>query len=134
MRQIKASAGQTSVKRYKKMQRAIFLLIVTFSAAALFGCSGVFCLSQVIRLPRDAQPTGKCIAVLNNHTSHQRLLELVEIFEKDGCNVYGYMEAIVKVIILDFTDVALQKVNIHVATKSTKVQTLGELRMRGSTN
>ena len=67
-------------------------------------------MSPVLRLPRDAPTTGRYIAVLRDDTSHQRLLELVEILEKDGCKVFGYMEVAVKAIVLDLSYSTLQKV------------------------
>ena len=91
------------------MQRLALLVALL---AALCACY-VHCSRPVIRLPRDAETTGRYIAVLQEDTSHQRLLEIVEFLRdlSDGCKVYGYIEVAMKAIILDLSDDALQKVS-----------------------
>ena len=76
-------------------------------------CS-VHCMRPVIRVPRDAEKTGRYIAVLRQDTCHARLLEIVELLENssEGCVVYGYMEVAIKAIILDLTYDALQMVGL----------------------
>ena len=96
----------------RKMQRFVFVLFASLSAAALFASSGVHCMRPLLRLPRDAPTTGRYIAVLSDDTSHQRLLDLVEIFKKiPGCKVYTYMERVLKAIVVDLSNDALEKVN-----------------------
>ena len=87
------------------------LLLLAALSAALCACC-VQCLRPVIRLPRDAASTGRYIAVLEEDTSHARLLEIVQFLRNlpDGCVVYGYMEVATKAIVLDMSDSALQKV------------------------
>ena len=77
----------------------------------VFYVCGVQCLSPVIRVPRDAETTGRYIAVLQDGTSHERLLEIVELLRNyDNCKVYGYMEVTMGVIILELGDDVLQEV------------------------
>ena len=96
------------------MQRSVFLLVTALSAATLLGSSGVCSMRPVIRLPRDAETTGRHIVVLKDDTSHQQLLELVDKLEKEGCKVYSYMEVALKAIVLDLSYDALQKVRCAV--------------------
>ena len=90
------------------------LLLVALLAAFCACC--VHCSRPVIRLPRDAETTGRYIAVLQEDTSHQRLLEIVEFLRdlSDVCKVYGYIEVAMKAIILDLSDDALQKVTNYI--------------------
>ena len=87
------------------------LLVALF--AAFCACS-VRCSRPVIRLPRDAETTGRYIAVLQEDTSHQRLLEIVEYLRNfsDGCKVHGYIEVAMKAVIMDLSDDALHMVSI----------------------
>ena len=86
------------------------LLFVALFAA--FWACYVRGLRPVIRLPRDAETTGRYIAVLQEDTSHQRLLEIVEFLQNlsDGCKVHGYIEVTMKAVILDLSDDALYEV------------------------
>ena len=86
------------------------LLLVALFATFCACC--VHCSRPVIRLPRDAETTGRYIAVLQEDTSHQRLLEIVEYLRNfsDGCKVHGYIEVAMKAIILDLSYSALRKV------------------------
>lgn len=89
------------------MKYPLFLLIITISA-----CS-VSCSRPIIRVPRDAETTGLYIVVLQEDTSHERLLEVVELLRtnlSDGCKIHGYLDTVVKAVLLDLSYDALQKV------------------------
>ena len=91
------------------MQRQVVLLAALFAA---FCASSEQCLRPVIRVPRDAETTGSYIAVLQEDTSRERLLEIVELLQactKD-VRVHGYVEVAMKAIILDLSNDALQQV------------------------
>ena len=128
---IKGANYETNIRRNqarfanfssRKMQRFVFVLFASLSAAALFASSGVHCMRPLLRLPRDAPTTGRYIAVLSEDTSHQRLLDLVEIFKTiPGCRVYTYMDKVLKAIVVDLSDHALEKVNAR--TQAPRVLT-----------
>ena len=89
------------------------LLLLAALLAAFYVCC-VQCLRPVIRAPRDAETTGRYIAVLQDDTNHERLLEIVELLRNyDDCTVYGYMEVAIKVILLELSDDVLQEVFMH---------------------
>ena len=76
-------------------------------------CARCESLQSVIRLPRHVQGTGRYIAVFKDDTSHERLLEIVELLKKsEGCVVHDYMEVALKAIVLDLSDDAQQKVAV----------------------
>ena len=85
------------------------LLLALLAAVCL---SSVQCLKPVIRAPRDAETTGRFIAVLKETTSHERLLEIVGLLKTSpyGCKILGYTETAVKAIVLELSEGALQKV------------------------
>ena len=87
------------------------LFIVVLSIAAAFCICSVHCLQPVIRLPRDAEKTGRYIAVLTEDTSHQRMMEIVEMLQRiSDCQVHGYIEVAMKAIVLDLSEDTLKKV------------------------
>ena len=97
------------------MQLRSAILFVLLAAVCV--CS-VQCLKPVIRAPRDAEKTGRFIAVLKETTSHERLLEIVELLQTSpyGCKILGYTETAVKAIVLELSKDALQKVQIIMHT------------------
>ena len=102
---------------YGEMHRPLLhvALFATFCACYVHG------LRPVIRLPRDAETTSRYIAVLQEGTSHQRLLEIVEYLRNlsDGCKVHNYIEVAMKAVILDLSDDTLQKVKLIVCAPVT---------------
>ena len=89
------------------MQCRLLLLLIAICACTV-RCSQ----PDIRRVPRDAEWTGHYIAVLRKDTSHERLLEIVDLLRNftDGCKVYGYMETAIKAIVLGLSYDALQEV------------------------
>ena len=88
------------------------LLITALSVALCIICS-VQCMRPVVRLPRDAERTGRYIAVLTEDASHERLVEIVEMLRNlEDCNVHGYTEIVIKAIVLDLSQDALEIVRL----------------------
>ena len=83
--------------------------------AFLVATCSVHCMRPVIPVPKDAEKTGRYIAVLRQDTSHERLLEMVQLLQNSsaGCAVHCYVEVAIKAIILDLTYDALQKVGLR---------------------
>ena len=101
-----------STLKEKYMQQRPILLVLL---AALCVCS-VQCSRPVIRAPRDAETTGRFIAVLKETTSHERFLEVLDLLKTApyDCKILGYTETAVKAIVMELTEDALQKVKVGV--------------------
>ena len=81
------------------------------AATALCIICSVQCMRPVVRLPRDAERTGRYIAVLTEDAS---LMEIVETLRNlEDCNVHSYVEVGIKAIVADLSYEALEKVKMR---------------------
>ena len=104
-----ARAEEIGESRKSSTMRPLSLLAALF--AVLLCARSVQGWRSAIRLPRDVSGTGRYIAVFKDDTSHERLLEIVELLKtSEGCVVHLHMEVALKAIVLNLSDDALQMV------------------------
>lgn len=104
------------------MSRQLLLLVLVVAATVC----GVHCLSPLIRAGDGDYTTGRYIAVLEETTSHERQLEIVDQLEErtEGSKVHGYVETAVRAITLELSNEALEKVSVRRSCMQRHVLTL----------